>query len=483
MTESPFIINRLRADNEQADWLMMRLVLVHWALAALLAPLVFSGFYLGLIGGGITSGMAWLGYHFYRGTLVSRAVFTVCLLMFTALFIQQSLGKIETHFHFWITLGILIRYRDLWPILIGTVFILAHHILLNYCQDVGASVLGRLLIVYETGPSWYTTALHTFFVLPSALIFSAIIRQNRQAFIEKERMHEHLEEKVALRTEQLQQSNADLKTTVRQLETTQQQLIQAEKMASFGRLTADVAHELKNPLNFVNNFAELAAEYVDELHESLSAIPNGVSVMEADEVATLLSDIRLNVSKIGEHGRRADGVIRSMMLHAHSASGKRVSVDLNALVEEHVGHAYHSLRAQQPGFDVVLEQTYDPSVGRIEVLDQELGRVIINLLDNAFYAVYHHSRVQPKPYQPTVWIATRRHASFVEIVVRDNGSGIAPHVQREIFEPFFTTKPTGEGLGLGLSLSYEIITHRHQGTLRVESNDGDGAAFTIVLPI
>ncbi len=263
-----------------------------------------------------------------------------------------------------------------------------------------------------------------------------------------------------------------------ELKATQQQLVHQEKLASLGALTAGIAHEIKNPLNFVNNFASLSIEIADELAEALRSDPS-----EAD---ALLADLRMNAGKIEEHGRRADAIVRSMLDHSRGAQGERRTVDLNALVEEYVGLAYHGKRAQASDFNVTIDRDYDDSVGDVEVVPQEIGRALINLLGNAFDAL--HSYTGPPSertnghYNPTVRVATRRSAGAVTISIEDNGPGVPATVSERIFEPFFTTKPSGSGTGLGLSMTHEIVTQGHGGTLTLESSEHAGAAFIIKLP-
>jgi signal transduction histidine kinase len=262
-----------------------------------------------------------------------------------------------------------------------------------------------------------------------------------------------------------------------ELKAAQQQLVHQEKLASLGALTAGIAHEIKNPLNFVNNFASLNGELVDELLQALSE--------DSPDTEALLADLRLNNAKIEEHGRRADGIVRSMLEHSRGSTGERRSVDLNALVEEYVGLAYHGKRAQMMDFNAAIVRDYDDAVGDVEIVPQEIGRVLINLLGNAFDASQEYAeRVSGTngEYSPTVRVKTRRNGSSVKIQIEDNGSGVPADLRERIFEPFFTTKPSGSGTGLGLSMSFDIVTQGHGGTLTVENADPHGANFVITLP-
>ncbi len=276
--------------------------------------------------------------------------------------------------------------------------------------------------------------------------------------------------------QRLDAQKRELEATLADLRAAQAQLIQSEKLASLGALTAGIAHEIKNPLNFVNNFAVLSRELADEIAAEIA------SGGDPELVAELVADLQSNAQRIEHHGRRADSIVRGMMQHARTGEGRRETVRFNALVEEHVALAYHGRRAQTPGFSVTLDTTYADDVGLVEVVPQDLGRVLINLVSNAFDAVATHASEAEGGYQPTVCVTTRRAADGgVEVLVDDNGTGIPEDVQARIFEPFFTTKPAGQGTGLGLSMSHEIV-ESHGGRLRVEQSARGGAAFIVWLP-
>jgi C4-dicarboxylate-specific signal transduction histidine kinase len=267
----------------------------------------------------------------------------------------------------------------------------------------------------------------------------------------------------------------DFQTTdkaLKELRLTQKQLIEQEKLASLGSLTAGIAHEIKNPLNFVNNFAEVSAELAQELSE---AVAKG----ETSDVQTILDDLIQNATQITKHGKRADSIVRSMMQHARGGMSERESIDVNEFIEEYVNLAWHGMRARDHGFQAEVVKKYEENLGSISVLPQEIGRVILNLLNNAFYAVASDDR--PGTEQ-LVTVSTRRTNESIEITVGDNGPGIPPDVREKIFEPFFTTKPTGEGTGLGLSLSYDIVTKGHGGEMSVGESSSGGAEFRVVLP-
>ncbi|WP_412069590.1 ATP-binding protein [Rubrivirga sp. IMCC43871] len=274
-----------------------------------------------------------------------------------------------------------------------------------------------------------------------------------------------LEAEVARRTAELDASLAELKAA-------QAQLVQQEKMASLGALTAGIAHEIKNPLNFVTNFASLSQELIDELGGEA----------DPDERAAILGDLRLNVEKIEQHGRRADGIVRAMMDHARSGSGQRRAVDLNALVREYTGHAAHAARVRHPTVGIAPLLDLGPDVGEVEMVPQEIGRVVVNLVGNALDAVRQWREAGTGHETATVTVSTRRTADGVEIRVADTGTGMPEAVRARVFEPFFTTKPAGQGTGLGLSLSHDIVALGHRGALAVESAEGEGTTFTVTLP-
>ena len=292
-----------------------------------------------------------------------------------------------------------------------------------------------------------------------------------------ESQNQTLEYEVSQRTAALACQTDELRTTLQELQATQDQLIQREKMASLGELTAGIAHEIQNPLNFVNNFADVSQELVAELLEE-RARPARDPAAEAE----LLADLRLNLGRIAQHGGRAAGIVRGMLAHSRASTGERAPVDVNALCDEYLRLAYHGLRAKDKTFNATLAPNFAPDLPRVAAVAGEVGRVLLNLLTNAFYAVQQRQLAGEAGYAPTVGVRTRLVGAQVEIQVTDNGSGIPANLRERIFQPFFTTKPAGEGTGLGLSLSHDIITQGHGGTLTVASHEGQGTTFTIVLP-
>ena len=260
-----------------------------------------------------------------------------------------------------------------------------------------------------------------------------------------------------------------------ELKSTQQQLIQSEKMASLGELTAGIAHEIQNPLNFVNNFSELNKELLAEMKDQIES-------RDFDEASAIANDIIENEEKINHHGRRADAIVKGMLQHSRRSTGVKEPTDINALIDEYLRLAYHGFRAKDKSFNATMKTEFDPSVGKVDVIPQDIGRAILNLITNAFYAANERRKQGAENFEPTVLVVTKKINNAVQITVRDNGNGIPSHVIEKIFQPFFTTKPTGQGTGLGLSMSYDIITKTHGGELKVTTREGEYAEFQIILP-
>ncbi len=294
-----------------------------------------------------------------------------------------------------------------------------------------------------------------------------------------ERQHAKLESQVSQRTKELDESLHTLKAA-------QSQLIQSEKMASLGELTAGIAHEIKNPLNFVNNFSEVSKELLEEMKQELEK-------GNPENAKLIANDVIDNLEKVAQHGQRADGIVKSMLQHSRKSTGQRELTDINALCDEYLRLAYHGLRAKDKSFNAKFETHLDPALPKINVVPQDIGRVVLNLINNAFYACTERSRSAPNQqpiansqqpdatYEPTVIVSTRNLGNKIEISVKDNGTGIPDHIKEKIFQPFFTTKPTGQGTGLGLSLSYDIVK-AHGGELTVETQEGQGTTLSIHLP-
>jgi len=270
-------------------------------------------------------------------------------------------------------------------------------------------------------------------------------------------------------------------TALRQLQAAQDRLVQTQKLASLGQLTAGIAHEIKNPLNFVNNFSSLSVELIDELQDVLGRVQ--ADDKTRTEITELSDTLRDNLGKIMQHGKRADAIVKNMLLHAREGSGEHRPVDINALVEESLNLAYHGARAEKQGFNITLARSFDPAVEQADVFPQDITRVLLNLISNGFDAVAKRNReVDPDDFEPMLAAATRNLGDRVEIKIRDNGTGIPPDVREKIFNPFFTTKPAGEGTGLGLSISHDIIVKQHAGSIEVDTRPGEFTEIRIILP-
>jgi signal transduction histidine kinase len=347
----------------------------------------------------------------------------------------------------------------------------------------------NLTILFKGGFSNLLWLAGYYLSFPLALLvyvsmrFREIIRDVRanaqQIVLMTEEKNEQALNQQAILEEQVKDRTAELSQSLGNLKATQAQLIQSEKMASLGELTAGIAHEIQNPLNFVNNFSEVNRELIEELKSEKSKVKSE----RDDELETqLLSDIEQNLEKINHHGKRADAIVKGMLQHSRSSSGIKEPTDINALCDEYLRLAYHGMRAKDKSFNAITKTEFDNSIGKINVVPQEIGRVVLNLINNAFYTVDEKKKHIENGYDPTVSISTKKNNGKVEIKVADNGNGIPQKVLDKIFQPFFTTKPTGEGTGLGLSLSYDIITKGHGGQLKVETKEGEGSEFIIQLP-
>jgi C4-dicarboxylate-specific signal transduction histidine kinase len=293
-------------------------------------------------------------------------------------------------------------------------------------------------------------------------------------------LKEELEVQVAERTSEITLQKNALEQTLKELQATQTQLIHSEKMASLGELTAGIAHEIQNPLNFVNNFSEVSVEL---LHEMKAELKNG----NTEDAVYITDDIIHNLEKIIHHGKRADSIVKGMLQHSRKSTGMKEPTDINALADEYLRLSFHGLRAKDKSFNARIHTDFDKSIGKINIIPQDIDRVLLNLYNNAFYAVTEKKKSQPaapdgSAYEPAVSVATKKTGDKVEIRIKDNGNGVPKQVLDKIFQPFFTTKPTGEGTGLGLSLSYDIIK-AHGGELKVETKEGRGAEFIIQLSV
>ena len=286
----------------------------------------------------------------------------------------------------------------------------------------------------------------------------------------------------------LQEQKEKVESTLTQLKSTQAQLIQKEKLASLGELTAGIAHEIQNPLNFVNNFSELSVDLVKDLKDEMEKsplTPEGGTMIAANDRAyinELFDDLSQNQEKINHHGKRASSIVKGMLEHSRASTGEREWTDINALADEYLRLSYHGLRAKDKNFNADYKTDFQDPLSKIEIIPQDIGRVLLNLINNAFYAV-HQRHLQDPNHTPAVLVTTKQLHNQIIISVKDNGMGMSESVKAKIFQPFFTTKPTGEGTGLGLSLAYDIVTKGHGGTLEVYSKEGEGTDFIINLPL
>ncbi|WP_317173927.1 sensor histidine kinase [Mucilaginibacter glaciei] len=291
-----------------------------------------------------------------------------------------------------------------------------------------------------------------------------------------------LEELVAERTAELTRQKNELQGTLKELQATQAQLIQQEKLASLGELTAGIAHEIQNPLNFVNNFSEVSMELIDEMAEELAK-------GDTDEAIAIATDIKNNMEKIRHHGKRADGIVKGMLQHSRASSNVKEPTNINTIADEYFRLAYHGLRAKDKSFNAELVANLDPNLPVINIVSQDVGRVLLNMFTNAFYAVHDKKKTAGPDFKPRVEVSTSMIQTVsggvhsIRIVVKDNGSGIPDAIKDKIMQPFFTTKPAGEGTGLGLSLSYDIIVKAHKGKIDIDSKEGEGTEFVITLPV
>lgn len=367
--------------------------------------------------------------------------------------------------------------------------------------------LGLAFLIDNMGEYWvpkFHKKHHNFFeslkgiALTASFILALVARNQQKSFdkaIKEERLKREqeeetnrileakkldLESQVAARTAEIMQQKEELQHALDDLKATQEQLIQSEKLASLGELTAGIAHEIQNPLNFVNNFSEVSAELVEELK---SERDKEEAQRDAGLEEEILNDLVQNLQKINYHGKRAASIVTGMLQHSRAGSGKKEQTDLNALADEYLRLSYHGLRAKDKSFNAHLITDLDPNVPNIEVVPQDLGRVFLNLINNAFYAVHKKNTLGLANYEPTVWVTTKKIEDEIHVSVRDNGTGIPEEVQSKIFQPFFTTKPTGQGTGLGLSLAYDIVTKGHGGEMEMESIEGEGTTFMVRLPI
>jgi signal transduction histidine kinase/ligand-binding sensor domain-containing protein len=326
---------------------------------------------------------------------------------------------------------------------------------------------GAVFIITIRPPWWKTVWAYIAYGLLILLLIYALDRYLRHRLVQKEREKNQARELAQAK---------EIEKAYNELKATQQQLVQSEKMASLGELTAGIAHEIQNPLNFINNFSEVNTELIEEMKEELKS-------GKIDDAISVAEDIKANNEKISFHGKRADSIVKGMLQHSRNGSGQKEPTDLNNLVDECLRLSYHGMRAKDKSFNAKTITSFDSNLGKVNIISQDIGRVLLNLFTNSFYAVMQKKKNAGEKYDPVISAKTLKEHGKVKIIIEDNGTGIPQKVIDKIFQPFFTTKPTGEGTGLGLSMSYEIITKAHNGELEVETKEGEFARFTIILPV
>ncbi|HEY5916977.1 MAG TPA: HAMP domain-containing sensor histidine kinase [Chryseolinea sp.] len=406
-------------------------------------------------------------------------VFIMCMInVHTRLDLIQTLAALCT-----LLLGVYILIRS-WSSLDGAQWAVVVGLMVSTIGFISYGIVVTIASASLWLEVWLVTAI--FIATPLSLAiyvavrFTEIVRQVRNHADEVVRVSAEKEKMMASQNEvleqQVQERTVELTKSIETIKSAQAQLIQSEKMASLGELTAGIAHEIQNPLNFVNNFSELNTELIDDLKKELTS-NNRQSVEE------IADSIRQNQQKINQHGKRADAIVKNMLQHSRKSTGQKELIDINALCDEYLRLAYHGIRAKDKTFSAKFEVDLDPSVGKILAIAQDIGRVMLNLINNAFYAVSQKKQLVKHAYEPDVSITTRKIGDKVEIRVKDNGIGIPPSIKEKIFQPFFTTKAAGQGTGLGLSLAYDIVTKAHSGNLKVETIEGEGSEFIVLLPL
>jgi Signal transduction histidine kinase regulating C4-dicarboxylate transport system len=315
-------------------------------------------------------------------------------------------------------------------------------------------------------PWWSTWWAYSFYILLFLALTWSVDRFQKSRLIRAER--EKTRAREMAQAKEIEKAYSELKNT-------QAQLIQSEKMASLGELTAGIAHEIQNPLNFVNNFSEVNEELLTEMKEEMDK-------GNMDQAKNIANAVIVNQQKINRHGSRAGAIVKGMLQHSQSSEGQKELTDLNALTDEYLKLSYHGFRAKENGFNATIHTDFDPNLGEINIIPQDIGRVLLNLYNNAFYAMAERKKQLAGAYEPTIDISTKKKDHLMEITVRDNGNGIPQKVVDKIFQPFYTTKPAGQGTGLGLSLSYDIIK-AHGGTIKALSREGNGAEFVVQIPV
>lgn len=352
----------------------------------------------------------------------------------------------------------------------------------HYPLAIAAITSGLVALIAEN----FYDKWENFFVCAQLAAFAWVYlrlstsKKQQQEIYRINQRKDELEALVAERTAEITKQRNELQETVKELQSTQAQLIQQEKLASLGELTAGIAHEIQNPLNFVNNFSEVSMELIEEMEEEMAK-------GDVEEATAIANDIKQNLEKIRHHGKRADGIVKGMLQHSRASSNVKELTNLNTIADEYFRLAYHGLRAKDKSFNAELVSNFDSALPQVNIVSQDVGRVLLNMFTNAFYAVHQKQKSIGGHFKPRVEVSTKviiaPKGKAVEIIVKDNGSGIPDAIKDKIMQPFFTTKPAGEGTGLGLSLSYDIIVKAHKGSINIESKEGEGTSFIITLPI
>ena len=362
-----------------------------------------------------------------------------------------------------------------WAVVTGVLLALSFGLLLATSSLVNPDLNYSLFFLYYSGLFLsFPLSLLVYVAMRFREIITEVQRNAKQVVKLSEEKKEQALNQQKILQEEVNRQTAEIRATLENLKSTQSQLIQSEKMASLGELTAGIAHEIQNPLNFVNNFSEVNKELLVEMKDEMDKGNLG-------DAKAIANDVIENQEKINHHGKRADAIVKGMLQHSRSSSGVKEPTDINALCDEYLRLSYHGLRAKDKSFNVTMKTDFDTSIGKINIVPQDIGRVVLNLINNAFYAIGEKAKQNISGYEPTVTVSTKKLNHRLEISVKDNGNGIPQKILDKIFQPFFTTKPTGQGTGLGLSLSYDIVK-AHGGEINVNTKEGAGTEFIIKLP-
>lgn len=347
---------------------------------------------------------------------------------------------------------------------------------------------GEITLAEVLNKYWQEIALAVFLILGLGCASVYFKQLNHRLTRTQDQLHDELSERVKaqkelqIASEKVKEKNLALEENLEQIKTMQDQIIMQEKMASLGSLTAGIAHEIKNPLNFVINFSELTVDLTEEINEELEDHREKFDDDTWSYIQEILGDLASNAAKINEHGKRSDSIVRNMLNHSRGNTGEQIRTEINTFVDEYVKLGYHGMRANDAGFNVTINTDYDPGLDTMEINPQDMSRVILNIVNNACYAVQERQNSGEEGYDPTLWIQTRKQDNGMELSIKDNGTGMPDAVREKVFNPFFTTKPTGSGTGLGLSMSYDIVVQGHKGRFEVESREGEYTRFILWLP-